>query len=138
MSELLPGVLKGEPLKNPMLLPPLTLAYVGDAVQALYIRRRLLEQGHVKVNALHRAAVGHVRARAQAAALAELHASLSAEEQDVVRWGRNAKGHAAPKGSDAAEYGAATGLETLIGFLYLAGRIERLQQVLEAASRHSG
>jgi ribonuclease-3 family protein len=124
-----------DPMKNPLLLPPLTLAYVGDAVYELFVRRRLLELGHVRVNDLHKTAVRYVRAGAQARAIAELLPSLSEEEQDVVRRGRNAKSHAAPKGSDAAEYAASTSFETLTGYLYLAGRYERLEEVLATAAR---
>lgn len=123
-------------MNNPLLLPPLTLAYVGDSVYELFVRHRLLELGQVKVGDLHRAAVGYVRAQAQADALAEIHPQLTADEQEVVRRGRNAKGHAPPKGSDAAEYAAATAFETLLGFLYLSGREERLSQILAAAARH--
>jgi ribonuclease III family protein len=137
MSEYLPDALQPDhPMKNPLLLPPLTLAYIGDAVYDLFIRRRLLEKGHVRVGELHKHAVKYVRARAQAAAVAELHPRLSEEEQDVVRRGRNAKSHAAPKGSDAAEYAASTSFETLAGYLYLAGRFDRLEEVLAAAVRY--
>lgn len=122
-------------MANPLLLPPLSLAYLGDAVYELFVRSRIIELGHVKVNDLHRTAVRYVRARGQANALAALMPTLSPEEQDVVRRGRNAKGHAAPKGSDPAEYAAATSFEALIGYLYLAGRQERLQEVLLAAAR---
>lgn len=136
-DDLIPGPLQMEqPMKNPLLLPPLTLAYVGDAVYELFVRRRLLELGHVRVNDLHKTAVRYVRAAAQAKAVAELLPTCSEEEQDVVRRGRNAKSHAAPKGSDAAEYAAATSFETLAGYLYLAGRYERLEQVLGAAARY--
>ncbi|HLN62594.1 MAG TPA: ribonuclease III domain-containing protein [Symbiobacteriaceae bacterium] len=137
MSELLPPTIQpDEPMKNPLLLPPLTLAYVGDAVYELFIRKRLLERGVVRVGELHKHAVKYVRARAQAGAIAELHPTLSEQEQDVVRRGRNAKSHSAPKGSDAAEYAASTSFETLAGYLYLAGRYERLEELFEAAARH--
>jgi len=126
-----------QPMKNPLLLPPLTLAYVGDSVYELFVRRRLIELGHMRVNDLHRSAVRYVRARAQAAALAALQPGLSEDEQDVARRGRNAKGHAPPKGSDAAEYAAATAFETLVGYLYLAGRTQRLGEVLAAAAAES-
>lgn len=122
-------------MDNPRLLPPLTLAYVGDAVYELHIRRYLLESGRVKVNDLHKSAVRYVRARGQALALAELQSTLTEEEQDIVRRGRNAKGHGAPKGSDAAEYAAATSYEALVGYLYLAGRAERLQEILDHTVR---
>jgi ribonuclease-3 family protein len=122
------------PMENPLLLPPLALAYVGDVVFELFVRTRLIERGHVKVGDLHKQAVTYVRAKGQAAALASLQASLSDQEQDVVRRGRNAKGHSTPRGSDAAEYAAATAFETLVGFLYLSGRDERLAQVLLSAA----
>lgn len=121
-------------LENPLLLPPLTLAYLGDSLYEAFVRERLLERGHVKVNDLHRSAMRYVRATAQAQILAALMPSLTAEEQDVVRRGRNAKGHAAPKSADAAEYAASTAFEALIGYLHLAGQEERLRQILEAAA----
>jgi ribonuclease III family protein len=121
-------------LKNPLLLPPLTLAYVGDAVYELFVRQRLLELGKVRVNDLHRSAVRYVRANGQARALAALMPSLTEQEQDVARRGRNAKSHSAPKGSDPAEYAASTAFETLVGFLYLSGRSERLSELLMATA----
>lgn len=125
----------GLQMANPLLLPPLTLAYVGDGVFELFVRQRLLERGHVKVGDLHKVTVKYVRASAQAKTLAEIYPWLNPEEQDVVRRGRNAKSHAAPRGSDPAEYAASTAFETLVGFLYLSGNEERLGQVLAAAAR---
>lgn len=124
------------PIENPLLLSPLTLAYVGDAVYELYVRGRLLDQGHLKVDDLHKTAVRYVRAHAQAAALAALSPGLTAQEQDVVRRGRNAKSHAAPKGTDPAEYAASTSFEALVGYLYLGGREARLEELLAAASEY--
>jgi len=123
-------------LENPLLLPPLSLAYLGDAVYEAFVRERVLERGMVKVNDLHRASMKYVRATAQAAIVAALQPMLSEQEQDVVRRGRNAKGHAAPKSADAADYAASTGFEALVGYLYLAGRSERLGEVLEAAAQY--
>lgn len=123
-------------LENPLLLPPLTLAYLGDALYEAFVRERLLDRGHVKVNDLHRSAMRYVRATAQAEVLHHLLPELTEQEQDVVRRGRNAKGHAAPKSADAAEYSASTGFEALLGYLHLAGRAERLQQILEASAAH--
>jgi len=122
-------------LANPLSLPPLTLAYIGDSVYELFIRTRLIEGGRVKVKDLHKSAIGYVRAGAQARTLAELYTTLTPQEQDVVRRGRNAKGHAAPKGSDPAEYAASTAFEALVGFLYLKGDDLRLNEVLDAAAR---
>jgi len=124
------------PMENPLLLSPLTLAYVGDAVYELFVRERLLQQGYLRVHDLHQKAVSYVRASAQAEALAALAPRLSPEEQDVVRRGRNAKGHPAPAGGDPAEYAAATSFEALVGYLYLGGRRERLAELLTAAAEY--
>ncbi|MFZ5816978.1 MAG: Mini-ribonuclease 3 [Bacillota bacterium] len=123
-------------MENPLLLPPLTLAYLGDSIYEAFVRERMLDRGIVKVNDLHKATMKYVRATAQAEILEALLPSLSEQERDVVRRGRNAKGHAAPKSAEAADYAASTGFEALIGYLHLAGRTERLGEVLEAAARH--
>ena len=121
-------------LANPLTLPPLTLAYLGDALYEAFVRERLLERGYVRVNDLHRHALRYVQATAQAAILARLMPELTEQEQDVVRRGRNAKGHAAPKSADPAEHAASTGFEALLGYLHLAGQEERLAQLLRAAA----
>jgi len=121
-------------LTNPLELPPLTLAYLGDALYEAFVRERLLDLGHVRVNDLHCHALRYVRAKAQAGVLAHILPDLTEREQDVVRRGRNAKGHAAPKSADAAEYAASTGFEALLGYLHLAGEEERLRQILRAAA----
>lgn len=133
----LPEPLQAEAkLPNPLSLPPLTLAYVGDSVFELYVRNRLIAQGRTKVGDLHRAAVRYVQASAQAATLAEISHDLSSVEQDVVRRGRNAKGHGAPKNARPGDYAAATAFEALLGFLFLSGEEERLGKLLQAAVRH--
>ena len=43
--------------------------------------------------------------------------------------GKNSHTHAAPKSATPKEYAMATGLETLFGALYLAGRTERLNEL---------
>lgn len=121
---------------NPRFLSPLTLAYVGDSVFELYVRSRLIAHGRTKVGDLHRAAVRYVRASAQAETLKEIAPHLSDTEKDIVRRGRNAKGHAAPKSSSPGDYAAATAFEALLGYLYLSSQGERLEQLLQAAARH--
>lgn len=115
-----------------MTLPasPVVLAYVGDAVFELAVRERLASRGPEKVAQLHREAVSLVRAPAQAEFLRRLEPHLTAEEADLVRWARNAKSGAAPRGVPAQEYRHATAFEALLGHLYLTGRRERLEQLL--------
>ena len=75
-------------------------------------------------------------AQAQAQALSRLSGKLTGEEADMVRRGRNAHPrHGAPRNQDPAAYSQATGLETLIGYLYLTGRHERLQELYRMAQQ---
>ena len=74
---------------------------------------------------LHRAAVAYVSAPAQAAALARLEGHLSEGETQLVHRGRNAHVHGCPAGCTPAQYHAATALEALFGWLWLAGRTDR-------------
>lgn len=113
--------------------PNLTLAYMGDVVYELFIREKLVRSGKAKVNDLHKTAIRYVRAEAQAEVLRAIESSFDPDEQAVVRRGRNAKSGRPPKNADLMDYRLATAFEALLGYLYLSGRTERLQEVLEMA-----
>lgn len=125
--------IKKKQVAKPEELPSLVLAYIGDAVYELAIREFLVAQGLSKVNQLHRTAVKYVKAGAQAKALFGLEGKLSETEMAVVRRGRNAKSATVPKGADVIDYRHATALEALIGYLYLKGQQERLQEIIKLA-----
>ncbi len=109
-------------------LSPLALAYVGDAVFELYIRTKLVAYP-ARVHDLHRSAVRYVQAARQAEIIHAWEPELTEEEKEVVRRGRNAKS-GVPRRSDALEYRYSTGMEALLGYLYLSGQQERLLQLL--------
>ena len=98
------------------------LAFVGDTIYDLYARTQVLEE-------LHRRAVAHVNARAQARAFAAVAPLLTEAEADVARRGRNAHSRP-PKNQDPGDYARATALEALCGYLYLMGRNERLDELM--------
>lgn len=110
----------------------LELAYLGDTIYDLYVRRRLVIAGG-RMKDLHRAAVSQVRASAQSEALTRIEHLLTEEEQSVVRRARNAKQHP-PKNADPGDYHRATAFEALLGYLYLTGREERLCELLLTAN----
>jgi ribonuclease III family protein len=119
--------------REALLLSPLQLAYIGDTVWDLMVRTALIRTGK-NLHNMHCAAVARVNAKAQAQALNRLSDKLTLEEADMVRRGRNAHPrHGAPKNQDPAAYSQATGLETLIGYLYLTGHHERLQELYKMA-----
>jgi len=104
----------------------LALAHVGDAVYELLFRSKLCCEGPNAVDRLHRLTVEHVRAEAQAQAAAKLLPHLSEEEIAVFKRGRNAKVNSVPHHANIGKYHAATGLEALFGWLYLQGKVERI------------
>lgn len=109
----------------------LVLAYLGDAVFELYVREFLIQKGISKVKDLQKNAVEFVSAKAQAAILEKLinNNMLSDEEIDIVKRGRNAHSHNS-KSTDVQTYKKSTGLEALIGYLYLNNK-SRLNELME-------
>ena len=114
----------------------LELALVGDSVYDLYVRSHLVRKGG-RVKDIHKNAVMHVNAHAQAMALDRIEEMLTEEEAGVVRRARNAK-QTPTKNADAGDYHKATALEALLGYLYLTGRTERLNRFLSLCTNMEG
>ena len=112
----------------------LGLAHVGDAVFELLVRTWLCSHGLATPDKLHKETVRRVSAPAQAAALDRLIGSLSEEELAIYKRGRNAHVRAVPKNATHEQYGKATGLETLFGSLYLAGKTDRISALFALIS----
>lgn len=110
----------------------LGLAHVGDGVYELLNRSQLCREGHTDVQTLHRLTVARVRAEAQAKAAAHILPLLTEEELSIYRRGRNTHVNSVPHHAQLADYHAATGLEALFGWLYLLGRLERIDALFAA------
>jgi len=110
---------------------PLVLAYVGDAVYEVFVRTMLALKGNMSVHNMHKKSISYVKAKAQSDIVHRLYDRLTDEEKDIVRRGRNSKSGTIPKNADVSDYKYATGFESLIGYLYLKGRTERLFEILE-------
>ena len=104
----------------------LALAHVGDAVFELLVRLYLAEEGRETSEGLHNAAVAMVNAGAQARDMQQILPALTEEELAVFHRGRNARVNSVPRHAKVGEYHEATGLEALLGYLYLLGRTERV------------
>ena len=111
-------------------MSPLALAFLGDAVFGLYVRKKILLQGNAPAQQLHRKAVEYVCARAQSKAVEEIAGLLTPDEESVYRRGRNAHSRP-PKNADAADYRRATGLEALFGYLHLCGETDRARELFQ-------
>ena len=117
---------------------PLTLAYIGDAVYDLVIRSVLVNRGNTAVNNLHKKASAIVKAPSQAAVAAAIMEELTEEEKDIYRRGRNSKPHTKAKNASTMEYLEATGLEAVIGFLYLKGDADRALDLVKLGLERAG
>lgn len=109
----------------------IALAYLGDAVYEVYVREHLLDLGMSKPNRLQKKATSYVSAKAQAGLiqLMEDQDLLSDEEWEFFKRGRNANSYTHAKHTSVITYRISTGFEALMGFLKLAGRQERLDQL---------
>ena len=113
---------------------PLVLAYIGDGVFDLVIRSVVVGKGNTKANKLHQRTSQIVKAHTQAEIIEYLQDQLTEEEADVYRRGRNAKSPTMAKNATMADYRKATGLEALVGYLYLTDRFERLVELIRIAA----
>ncbi len=107
----------------------LGLAHIGDGVYELLCRSHLCASGKHTVGNLHRETVQMVKAPTQAKFAEKLLPHLTEEELSYYRRGKNAHVHAVPKGATPAEYAKATGLEALLGALYLSGQTDRINEL---------
>lgn len=107
----------------------LQLAYLGDAVYELWVRKHLMEQGVARVEDMHSMAIKYVCAKNQARLLRYLLEKLDETEKDVVKRGRNAKAHH-PRNVDVITYKHATAFEALVGYWYLTDKKTRMTEVL--------
>lgn len=110
------------PKQDLLNMSSLGFAYLGDAVYEVMVRAWLCLHGKLTPGRQHKAALAYVAAPRQAALLERILPLLTQEEAQVLKRGRNASPHSYPKGATRQEYLAATGLETLFGWLYLRGR----------------
>lgn len=110
---------------------PLTLAYIGDSIYELMIRTVIVERGNEPANRLHHKTVTYVKAQTQSEMIEALQEDLTEEEMAVYKRGRNAKSYTSAKNASIIDYRKATGLEALVGYLYLQDKPERIIELLQ-------
>ncbi|MDO5125947.1 MAG: ribonuclease III domain-containing protein [Ruminococcus sp.] len=117
--------------RDAMQYSPLTLAFLGDSVYEQLVRKKLVLSANRPVNVLHKLTIQRVCAEYQADAVKLLLEKdiLTVDEQNLLKRGRNASGVSAPKHSTVAQYRSATGLECLLGYLFLTGQTERIEEI---------
>ena len=105
------------------------LAHLGDGVYELLVRTWLCAHGKATGKGLHRATIELVCAPKQAALSEKILPLLTEEEHAVFKRGRNANVHSIPHHASRAQYQQATALEALLGWLYLNGQRQRINEL---------
>ena len=114
---------------------PVVLAFVGDAAYTLLVREKLALSSDLKTGELNRRASEVVSAHGQSGTLEKILPLLTEEEAEIYRRGRNAKKPTKSKNASAVEYVRSTGLEAVIGYLYLTGNIARIEELFDENRR---
>ncbi len=111
----------------------ISLAYLGDAVYELYIRKYLVNKGIYKSKDLHKESLNYITAKSQARIVNELMEKniFSEEELDIIKRARNNKKSYHPQSTDIMTYKMSTGFEALIGYLYLNDKIKRIEEIMK-------
>ncbi|MBR1988278.1 MAG: Mini-ribonuclease 3, partial [Clostridia bacterium] len=109
----------------------LVLAYLGDSVFSLMVRKYLVETCGEKVRGLNKRANTVVCAKAQAEFMTKLMIGLDEVEKSVVMRARNSHINNKAKNSTYGEYSLATQFEALVGFWYLTKQEDKLNAMFD-------
>ncbi len=116
-------------------LNAVSLAFIGDAVYSLFIRTHFCIVTQAKSGELHKKSTRYVKATAQSASLDIVEPVLTDRERDVLRRGRNTKTNTVSKNASLGDYKKSTAFEAVIGYLYLSGQRDRLNEILKLATK---
>lgn len=105
------------------------LAFIGDAVYSLYVRNKVVLNNSCKTNELHKLTSNVVKACGQSEFVEDILQYLNEFEMEVYKRARNYKTANIAKNAKVNDYKRATGLEAIIGYLYLCGNIERINEI---------
>ena len=125
-----------EPMLNE--ISTYALAYLGDSVIEQCVRTMLVKKGYSSSKRLNAKALSYVTAKAQSEAVTRILPLLDEEETGVFHRGRNIGHTNVPKSASVSEYRMATGFEALFGYLSLAGRRERIEELFSIAYNNEG
>ena len=109
------------------------LAYLGDSVLEICVREMLVKKGVSSAKNLNSAALGFVKAEAQADAVMKILPVLTDDENAAYRRGRNIGHTNVPKSATVGQYRMATGFEALFGYLKLLDKQERIDELFSLA-----
>ena len=119
---------------------PLSLAFIGDSIYGAIAKTVVVLEGNCSANALDRKAVKTIKAVSQAKAADYFleNGIFTEEEEAIYKRGRNAKSPTSAKNASVGDYRKATGLEAVIGYVYLKGETDRAVELVKIAMQSAG
>ena len=112
---------------DPTNLKPESLAYIGDLILKMVFLKKSLNKASKAIQ-LHKAGVFYNNRGYQSNLLKSIEKNLTEDELWIVRRAKNSK--SANKFGNDADYKMATGLEALIGYLFLKKDFDRIHCLL--------
>ena len=107
------------------------LAYIGDAYYELRVRLFLIGKGITKDKELKQESIKYVSANSHFEIYEKIKEHFNETEQKIFLRGRNGAPSSHRKNLDRAKYVVSTGLEAVIGYLYLEKDFERLDYLFD-------
>lgn len=115
-----------------------SLAYVGDSLYELEIRKHLLGKGLTDVNKMHKEAIKYTSGVNQAAIISYFLKEKILFDDEIIYYkrGRNANHSKNRRNISVTQYKMATGFEALIGYLYYSDNIARMNELINLAIKY--
>ncbi|MCR5104346.1 MAG: ribonuclease III [Eubacterium sp.] len=117
---------------------PLALAYIGDSVFDLEIKRYFVLRANMQPEKYHQKVTSIVSANAQAEFIEYYMDNITEDELAVFKRARNSSPHTKAKNASLENYLKATGFEAVIGFLYLSEQNDRLNDIIASVLKFHG
>lgn len=104
---------------------------MGDAVFDLIVREHIILNNDYNLKDINKAKVQMVCCKSQSSLSDKIICNFNADELNIYNRGKNSKVKNIPDGASRADYHKATGLEAVVGYLYLKGEIDRIIELLK-------
>ena len=107
----------------------LELAFIGDAIWELEIRRYYLQFGY-NIPTLNKYVKNKVNARCQSLIYKQIIEELDEEFKVIGKRAKNSNIKTFPKSCTVMEYKEATALEAIVGAMYLLNKEEEIKKII--------
>ena len=107
----------------------LELAFIGDAIWELEIRKHYLQFGY-NIPTLNKYVKNKVNARYQSLIYKQIIEELDEEFKVIGKRAKNSNIKTFPKTSTVMEYREATALEAVVGAMYLLNKEEEIKKII--------